>query len=147
REQGAVASLSQAPGSARCHARAPAQRQKQIPRLPVVALGMTTLIAPRNHPERGGRETLRSARTRNADLRVTILVGSSHSFIVRPASAFGGNPVDDLVGIGDVARLAVDTVRGANLQFRRAFVGDHFVDGRGAKILAGIAEFADAAAA
>ena len=55
--------------------------------------------------------------------------------------------MDDLVGIGDIAGLAVDAVRGIDLQFRRALFRHHFVDRRGTKILAGIAEFAHAAVA
>ena len=35
---------------------------------------------------------------------------SLHPFVVRPAAAFGRHPINDLVGIGDVARLAVDAI-------------------------------------
>ena len=38
-----------------------------------------------------------------------------HAFVIRPAAAFGRDPVDDLIRIGDVARLAVDTVREVHL--------------------------------
>ena len=34
----------------------------------------------------------------------------SHSFVVWSTAALGGYPVDDLVGIHDVARFAVDAV-------------------------------------
>jgi len=34
-----------------------------------------------------------------------------HSFIVRPTAAFGRDPVNDLIGVSDVTRLAVNTVR------------------------------------
>ena len=34
-----------------------------------------------------------------------------HSFVVWPPAALGRYPVDNLVGIGNVARLAVDAVR------------------------------------
>src|SRR3984957_6557034 len=71
--------------------------------------------------------------------------GLSHAFVIRAASAFGRNPVDDLVGVGDIAGLAVDAVRGVDFQFRRALLRHHFVYGRRTKILAGIAVFADAA--
>src|SRR5712692_5659133 len=37
-------------------------------------------------------------------------LGRSHSFVVGTAAAFGNDPVDDLIGIGDVAGLAVDAV-------------------------------------
>src|SRR5580704_16476853 len=69
----------------------------------------------------------------------------SHTFVVWAASAFGRDPVDDLVGVGDVAGFAVDAIGGVDLQFGGTFLGDHFVDGRGTKILAGVAVFADAA--
>ena len=41
----------------------------------------------------------------------------------------------------------MDAVRGIDLQFRRALLHHHFVNRRGTKILAGIAEFAHAAVA
>ena len=53
--------------------------------------------------------------------------------------------MDDLVGIGDVAGLAVDTVGRVDLQLGLASVAHHFIHRRGAKILAGIPEFAHAA--
>jgi len=34
-----------------------------------------------------------------------------HAFVVGAAATFGYNPVDDLVGIGDIARLAVNAIR------------------------------------
>src|ERR1700722_587856 len=70
-----------------------------------------------------------------------------HAFVVGAAAALGGDPVDDLVGVGDVAGFAVDAVCGADLQLGAVFIRHHFVDGGGAKILAGVAVFADAAVA
>src|SRR3984957_8181464 len=69
----------------------------------------------------------------------------SHAFVVGAASAFGRDPVDDLVGVGDVAGFAMDAIGGVDFQFGGAFLGDHFVDRGGTKILAGVAVFADAA--
>ena|SRR5437660_27054 len=39
-----------------------------------------------------------------------------HALVIRPAAAFGGYPVDDLIGIHDVAGLAVDAVGKVYLQ-------------------------------
>src|SRR6185436_12847190 len=36
--------------------------------------------------------------------------------VVRSAAAFGRHPVDDLVGVGDVAGLAVHAVRGVDVE-------------------------------
>ena len=35
-----------------------------------------------------------------------------HAFVVGPATAFGDHPIDDLVGIRDVAGFAVNAVGG-----------------------------------
>ena len=37
-----------------------------------------------------------------------------HAFVVGAAAAFGDDPVDDLVGVGDVAGFAVDAVGGVD---------------------------------
>src|ERR1700679_2432518 len=71
----------------------------------------------------------------------------SHAFVVGATAALGGDPVDDLVGVGDVAGFAVDAVGGADLQLGAVFIRHHFVHGGGTKILAGVAVFADAAVA
>src|SRR5437588_4279663 len=68
----------------------------------------------------------------------------SHSVVVRPPAAFGWNPGNDLVGVGDVTGLAVNAVRGVQADaftVGRRFVVDHLVDIRGTKILAGAAVF------
>jgi hypothetical protein len=39
---------------------------------------------------------------------------SSHTFVVWAAATFWRDPVDDLVGIGDVAGFAVDAVGGVD---------------------------------
>src|ERR1700674_1702968 len=64
---------------------------------------------------------------------------SSHAFVVGAAAAFGDYPVDDLVGIGDVAGFAVHAVGGVDLKLESIFFLHGFVDGGGTKILAGIA--------
>src|SRR5690348_8927110 len=54
---------------------------------------------------------------------------SLHAFVLRAAASFWRHPVDDLIGIHDVARLAVHAVRRVDLQFARAVPGvDHLVD-------------------
>ena len=67
-----------------------------------------------------------------------------HAFVIWTAAAFGDDPGNDLIGIGDIARLAVNAIRKIDFQFLAGAVFDHFVDGGGAKILAGIAVFFDA---
>ena len=37
-----------------------------------------------------------------------------HAFVVGAAAAFGDDPIDNLVGIGDVAGFAVDAVGGVD---------------------------------
>ena len=66
----------------------------------------------------------------------------SHAFVVGTAATFWHDPVDNLVGIGDVARLAVHAIRSVDFQLRRAagFL-HHFIDRGGTKILARIAVF------
>src|SRR5260370_8343358 len=51
-----------------------------------------------------------------------------HALVVGAAAAFGDDPVNDLVGIGDVARLAVHAIRGVDFQLPvpGSFLG-HFV--------------------
>ena len=68
-----------------------------------------------------------------------------HAFVIRTAPAFRHDPVNDLVGIGDVAGLAMNAIGGVNFQFELAVgILGHFVDGRWAKILARIAVLYDA---
>ena len=68
-----------------------------------------------------------------------------HAFVIRTAPAFRHDPVNDLVGIGDVAGLAMNAIGGVNFQFELAVgILGHFVDRRGAKILARIAVLYDA---
>jgi hypothetical protein len=40
-----------------------------------------------------------------------------HAFVVGAAAAFGDYPIDDLVGVGDVAGFAMDAVGSADFQF------------------------------
>ena len=79
--------------------------------------------------------------------RSTVGTTSLHHLVIRPAAAFRWNPIDDLVGIGYVASLAMNAIRGIDFQFRRTLFRHHFVDCRRAKILARIAVLANAAIA
>src|SRR5882762_6692515 len=72
-------------------------------------------------------------------LSMTTLVGSSHAFVVGPSAAFRNDPLYDLVGIGDVASLAVHAIGEIYFQLVAAGLLGDFIDRRGAKILAGIA--------
>ncbi len=64
-----------------------------------------------------------------------------HAFVVGAAATFGDDPVDDLVGVGDVAGFAVDAVGGVDFEFEVAGFGNFgaFVDRGRAKILARVA--------
>src|SRR2546423_15675401 len=67
-----------------------------------------------------------------------------HPVVIRSAAAFGRNPRDDLIRVGDVAGLTVYAVRRVQadalaIGLRR--VVDHFVDVGGAEILTGAAKF------
>src|SRR5258708_3111676 len=78
-------------------------------------------------------------RVRSAHCRVHSL----HPIVIRAAAALGWNPGNDLIGILNVASLAVHAVRGIQadaLAMGRGFVVHHLVDVRGAEILAGAAE-------
>ena len=63
-----------------------------------------------------------------------------HPFIVRSAPTFRRDPVDYLVGIGDVAGFAVDAVREVHFQFAtaRLRIRFHFIDLSRTKTLARI---------
>src|ERR1041384_887608 len=63
-----------------------------------------------------------------------------HVLVIRPAAAFGRDPVDDLVRVHDVARLAVDALGEVDLQTTplRARI-NHFIDGRRAETLTRVA--------
>src|ERR1700739_3773780 len=66
--------------------------------------------------------------------------GGLTSFAVWSAAATRHHPVDNLVGIGDVAGLAMHAVREINLQLHRAAgFFCHLVHCRRTKILAGVA--------
>src|SRR5579883_2023588 len=62
-----------------------------------------------------------------------------HTFVVWPPAAFGHDPVNDLVGIGDVARFAVHAIRKIDAQFEAVRLPHRLVNGGGTKILARIA--------
>ena len=65
---------------------------------------------------------------------------ASEKFVTRAISAFGGYPVDDFVGVHDVAGLAVDTVGEIDLEAPAAVsVFGHLINGGGTEELARIA--------
>jgi hypothetical protein len=74
---------------------------------------------------------------------VGLILSASHSFVVWSTAALRRNPVDDLVRIHDVARLAVHAVREIYLQAAVPVTAilNHFIDSRRTKPLAGIAVF------
>ena len=72
----------------------------------------------------------------------------SHALVLRPSPSLGRHPVNHLVRVHDVARLAVHAVRGVDLETTGAVAGiDHFVDVRGAEARAGVAVLLAAARA
>ena len=63
-----------------------------------------------------------------------------HAVVLRPSAAFRRHPVDELIGVHDVAGLAVHAVRGVDLQPLGAVARvDHLVDVRRTEARAGIA--------
>src|SRR5690606_13079981 len=69
---------------------------------------------------------------------------TNHSkvLVVGPGAAFRRCPRDDFIRILDVACLAMDAVRGVDLQtFAALSVIDHFIDARGTKSPAWVAVF------
>src|SRR5204862_6790336 len=76
-----------------------------------------------------------------------VLKGLLEVFVSRPAAAFGGDPADDVVGVHDVAGLAVNAIREVDLETARipVVLADPLVDRRGTEVLAGISEFLRAA--
>ena len=87
----------------------------------------------------GSPQTIRSVSQNIFHAFLKTFPRDSHAFIVRASAAFGDYPVNDLVGIGDVAGFAVDAVGGVDLELESVFLLHGFVDGGGAEILAGIA--------
>src|SRR5437867_2086594 len=66
--------------------------------------------------------------------------------VTRSPPTLRRDPVDDFVGIHDVAGFAVDTVGGVDLKPQLAGSGvDHFVNRRGAEVLARVSVFLRAA--
>src|SRR4249920_3370947 len=66
--------------------------------------------------------------TRNRLAATQQAAAGLHVRVVWPAAAFGGNPVDILVGILDVARFAVDAVLRIDYEFRCARFFHPFID-------------------
>src|SRR5829696_5964559 len=69
-----------------------------------------------------------------------------HPLVLRSSATLGGDPVDDLIRVHDVARLAVDAVGRVDLRILlpRAII-DHLVDVGGAEADAGVAVLLPAA--
>src|SRR5215475_6464265 len=67
-----------------------------------------------------------------------------HAFVIRAATALWHNPRDNLIGVSNVARLAMNAVGKVDFQFLTGAVFHHFIHSSRAKILAGIAVFLDA---
>ena len=66
-----------------------------------------------------------------------------HTLVIWPATALRRNPCNDLVGIHNVARFAVDTIRCVEVNFlpaRSVRRFHHFIHARGTEILAGVAK-------
>ena len=74
-----------------------------------------------------------------------------HTVVIRAAATLRGYPSDDLVGVGDVAGLAVDAVREVDLQalrlrrFRLNHLPNHLIDCGWAEVLAWVPELCSAA--
>src|SRR6266436_5227562 len=68
-----------------------------------------------------------------------------HAFVVGAAATFGDDPINNLVGIGNITRLAMHAIRGVDLQLQAAIrLLGHLVHRSRTKILAGIPVFLDA---
>src|SRR4030095_11337906 len=65
----------------------------------------------------------------------------SQPVVLRTTAAVRRHPRDHLIGVHDVARLAMDAVRRIDLKPLVATLFDHFVDVRRAEPLAGVPEF------
>src|SRR5947208_3969268 len=70
----------------------------------------------------------------------------SQQLVSRASSAFGRNPVDHLIRIHDVARLAMDAVGGIDLQAKLSVSGiGHLINGGRTEELAGVTVFGSTA--
>src|SRR5688572_19770820 len=104
------------------------------------------LMPPRHRRARAsGRHALRGVRRSSIAIQqfqstIRNQQSALHAFILWPSAPFRRYPVDDLIRVHDVARLAVDAVGRIDLEFLRAVARiDHFVDVRGTETRAGIA--------
>jgi len=43
-----------------------------------------------------------------------------HTLVIRAAAALGNNPIDNLIRVGNIARLAVNAIRGVDFQLQGA---------------------------
>src|ERR1700733_1037445 len=86
----------------------------------------------------------RSSRARAPAPHYTASRDGSHAVVVRSTAALGRDPGDDLIRIGDVARLAVHAIRRVQADALAVGLGrvvDHFIDVGGTEVLARAAEF------
>jgi len=68
-----------------------------------------------------------------------------HAFVIWPAATFRYHPINNLIRIGDITRLAVHAIGGFDfLVWTGRSRPGYFVNRHGTKILAGIAIFHDA---
>jgi len=63
---------------------------------------------------------------------------SLHFHVTWASTSFGWNPVDNLIRIGYIARLAMDAIGSVDLKAIFALLEDHLVHRRRTEILAGI---------
>src|SRR5690606_16125178 len=93
-----------------------------------------------------GARSSSSAKAATAVASAIFTGGGSKVLVVRAGAALRRHPVDDLVGILDVAGLAVHAVGGIDLQALAGLVLDDLVDAGRAEARAGIAVFLGTAA-
>ena len=65
-------------------------------------------------------------------------LASLHQLVIRPRTTFRGHPIDDLIGVLDIAGFAMHAVGGIDLQPLAALFLDHFIDIGRAEAGAGI---------
>ena len=63
---------------------------------------------------------------------------SLHFHVTWASTSFGWNPVDNLIRIGNIARLAMDAIGRVNFKAIFALLEDHFVHRRRTEVLTGV---------
>src|SRR5271156_4766929 len=86
-----------------------------------------------------GVKAARSKPFRICSFHVEVSPRALHAFVVGAAATFGDDPIDDLVGVGNVAGFAMDAVGKVDAQLLPFAVFGHFVHGGWAEILARVA--------